>query len=124
MDYQQNMPSINLPSSEDVSSLPRVGDEQPSQVTIASQPVPLTSSQSIAGSEQSSKSGAGSSMPAQSVLTPPIADDVDLIEKEWVKKIAEIILKTKDNPYDKANQLTILKQEYLQKRYSKVIKLA
>jgi len=57
------------------------------------------------------------------VSTPTIADDVDLIEKEWVKKIAEVVQKTTDNPYERAQQLSVIKQDYLQKRYNKSIKL-
>ncbi len=58
-----------------------------------------------------------------SVSAPAMADDVDLIEKEWVNKISEIIQKTKGDPYERARQLAVLKSEYLQKRYQKTIKL-
>ena len=53
---------------------------------------------------------------------PPIADDIDLIEKEWVKKIEDTIQSTKNNPYELSQQLTIIKLDYLQKRYNKIIK--
>lgn len=58
-----------------------------------------------------------------SVSAPQIADDVDLIEKEWVSKIQEIIQKTHGDPFERARQIAFLKSEYLQKRYQKAIKL-
>ena len=59
----------------------------------------------------------------QQIGAPSMADDVDLIEKEWVSKIKEIIQKTKNDPYERSRQLTLLKTEYLQKRYNKNIKV-
>ncbi len=56
------------------------------------------------------------------VATPSIADDVDLIEKDWVNKVKEVINKTKDNPYEQARQLAIIKSDYLKKRYNKSIR--
>ncbi len=53
------------------------------------------------------------------VNAPVIADDVDLIEKEWINNIREIIQHTRGDPYERARQLALLKNEYLQKRYQK-----
>ncbi len=55
------------------------------------------------------------------VATPSMADDVDLIEKDWVNKVKEVINKTKDNPYEQARQLALIKSDYLQKRYNKSV---
>lgn len=54
--------------------------------------------------------------------TPDIADDGDLIEKDWVAKVKQIIGNTAHDPYEQSKQLTELKADYLQKRYGKVIK--
>jgi hypothetical protein len=51
-----------------------------------------------------------------------IADDVDLIEKEWVHKAKEIVERTKDDPYTQNKQMNEVRAEYLQKRYNKVVK--
>lgn len=65
-----------------------------------------------------------SQQPAQAAVSAPhIADDVDLIEKEWVGKIGEIIQKTHGDPFERARQMALLKNEYLQKRYQKTIKM-
>lgn len=54
--------------------------------------------------------------------TPPIADDGDLIEKEWVNKAKQIVDRTRDDPYRQSEQLTGVKVDYMQKRYGKAIK--
>jgi hypothetical protein len=54
--------------------------------------------------------------------TPDIADDNDLIEKEWVNKAKSIIEKTKTNPHDQSDAMTLFKADYIKKRYNKTIK--
>lgn len=53
--------------------------------------------------------------------TPVIADDADVIEKEWVDKAKQIVARTQGDPHAKSNELTGLKKEYIQKRYGKTI---
>ncbi len=53
---------------------------------------------------------------------PEIADDGDLIEKDWIAKIKQIIGTTQHDPYQQSRQFTQLKVDYLQKRYGKIIK--
>ncbi len=50
---------------------------------------------------------------------PTIANDDDLIEKEWVDKAKKIILETKDNPYKREQEVNRLQADYLRKRYGK-----
>jgi hypothetical protein len=57
----------------------------------------------------------GSSMPA-------IADDADLIEKEWVEKAKEIVAKTHQDPYLQNQEMNKVKADYLKKRYNKDLK--
>lgn len=54
--------------------------------------------------------------------TPLIADDVDLIEKEWVNKAKKIIAMTADDPYTQENEIEKLQIDYLYKRFGKKIK--
>jgi hypothetical protein len=56
--------------------------------------------------------------------TPAIADDGDLIEKEWVVKAKKIVEATRDDPHLQSQQLTEVKVDYLQKRYNKSVKLS
>jgi hypothetical protein len=55
--------------------------------------------------------------------TPAIADDGDLIEKEWVLKAKQIVDRSKSDPFLQSRELNKLKAEYIKKRYNKVIKL-
>ncbi len=55
--------------------------------------------------------------------TPQIADDADLIEKEWVIKAKEIIERTKHDPYQQNKQVERMKVDYMKKRYNKDVKL-
>ncbi len=52
------------------------------------------------------------------------ADDGDLIEKEWVNKAKAIVEKTQNDPYQQSKELNFLRAGYMQKRYSKIIKLS
>lgn len=83
-------------------------------------------------------------MPAQSILPPPVftaptipqptttpqqltgsddlplvANDDDLIEKEWVDKAKKIIVETKDDPYRREQEVGRLQADYLRKRYGR-----
>jgi hypothetical protein len=53
--------------------------------------------------------------------TPQIADDADLIEKEWVEKAKEIVEKTRENPYLQNKAINEIKADYIKKRYNKEI---
>jgi hypothetical protein len=55
---------------------------------------------------------------------PAMADDGDLIEKEWVVKAKQIIGKTKEDPYTQSRELNKMRAEYIKKRYNKDVKLA
>lgn len=52
-----------------------------------------------------------------------IADDADLIEKEWVVKAKAIVAETKDDPHNQNKQMNKVKADYLKKRYNKDLKL-
>ena len=61
--------------------------------------------------------------PAASSATTAIADDADVIEKEWVDKAKRIVAETKGDPHKKSQELTGLKREYIETRFGKVIKV-
>jgi hypothetical protein len=54
---------------------------------------------------------------------PMIADDSDLIEKEWVTRAKQIVEQTKADPYNQNREINRVKADYLKKRYDKDIKL-
>lgn len=54
---------------------------------------------------------------------PQIADDTDLIEKEWVLKAKDIVARTRQDPYMQNKAVELMKADYMKKRYNKEIKL-
>lgn len=60
--------------------------------------------------------------PGASGAAQALADDKDLIEKEWVNKAKQIVERTRDNPYQQSEELTVFKADYMKKRYNKTIK--
>jgi len=74
---------------------------------------------------------AGATQQAQPVSTPAIqmsqdliADDSDLIEKEWVMKAKAIVAYTQDDPHRQNEEMTKVKADYLKKRYNKDLKMS
>ena len=53
---------------------------------------------------------------------PATADDLDIIEPEWIGKAQHVIAQTAGDPYVLANELNALKADYLKKRYGKEVK--
>lgn len=50
---------------------------------------------------------------------PLIANDDDLIEKEWVDKAKKIIAETQNNPYKRDEEVGKLQVDYLKKRFGR-----
>lgn len=60
--------------------------------------------------------------PQQAAMTstnPSVANDDDLIEKEWVDKAKQIIGQTRDDPHRREREVNALQKDYLRKRYGK-----
>ncbi|MBC7943416.1 hypothetical protein H7X68_02885 [Candidatus Saccharibacteria bacterium] len=53
--------------------------------------------------------------------TPIVANDDDLIEKEWVEKAKKIVAATRDDPYKREEAVNQLQKDYLMKRYGRVL---
>ena len=88
---------------------------QPSQQQLAvPQAVPQTSSPSSQAIDNQ-QSGAKDD--------PLIADDVDVIEKEWVDKAKRIVNSTKSDPHAQEKEISKLQADYLLKRYNKKVKV-
>jgi hypothetical protein len=60
--------------------------------------------------------------PAADDNSPATANDIDVIEKEWVDKAREIVRQTKDDPYHQEQAVEALQRAYLKKRYNKDLK--
>lgn len=123
----------NTPSEVDTSMLPSTeeGHAKALEQGIA-QPTQPVDNQQASASDDSSKTNddntdaatdANSATTASGVVLPQIADDNDLIEKEWVEKAKQIVDKTKDDPYLQNRELGNMRADYMKKRYNKDIKL-
>ena len=55
------------------------------------------------------------------VANPIAANDDDVIEKEWVDRAKQVILRTKDNPYARERAIGELQRDYLAKRYGRQV---
>ncbi len=53
-----------------------------------------------------------------------MADDADLIEKEWVVRAKAVVEQTKTDPYAQNRELSKVKAEYIKKRYNKNVKVS
>lgn len=60
---------------------------------------------------------------AQSAASPAMADDADLIEKEWVEKAKALVEQAKDDPHAQNKALSKFKADYMKKRYNKDIQV-
>ena len=65
----------------------------------------------------------GSNQPPLDRNTPEIAEDADLIEKEWVEKAKNIIKNAKSDPHLLNKEINKIKADYIKKRYNKDIKI-
>ncbi len=54
----------------------------------------------------------------------PAAEDVDLIEKEWVVKAKSIVSQTRNDPSQQSVNMNRIEADYLKKRYNKDIKVS
>lgn len=104
--YQENQSSVQmeLPSTDP-------GAQPPATQTY--QAVPIAPMQQFA--------------PAAPVLTsittPPVAEDIDLIEKAWVEKAKAIVKSTHGDPFSQNKELNKVKADYIKKRYDKDVKV-
>ncbi|MBP9820144.1 hypothetical protein KBC79_05420 [Candidatus Woesebacteria bacterium] len=53
---------------------------------------------------------------------PATAEDVDIVEKEWVDRAKQIVDQNRDDPHRQEQEVEKLQIDYLKKRYGKEIK--
>lgn len=68
------------------------------------------------------KQQSASADPSQTPPMPQIADDTDLIEKEWVDKAKEVVARTAQDPHLQSREINKIRADYLRKRYNKDIR--
>ena len=97
---------------------------QPKQTPTDTPPAPFSVPESVAtsGAVQTTAPPAVPAPTSSSLSAPAVADDGDVIEPEWVAKVKHLIGSTHGDPYEQSRQFSLLKADYMQKRYGKVIK--
>ena len=107
-------PIEGAPAGPETGSVPPV----PSMAMPALPAIPLPTVPAI-------PNAAASDNPATSAQgqNPPIKDDGDLIEKEWVNKAKQIVEHNRDDPHKQSEEMTVFRADYMKKRYGKTIKL-
>jgi hypothetical protein len=95
------------------------GQKETTNMVTPSSPFPGISTASVSPIPQNL-----SSVTANTSQTPmpSLADDTDLIEKEWVNKAKQIVEHNREDPYEQSKALTIFKADYMKKRYNRTIK--
>jgi hypothetical protein len=84
--------------------------------------VGIDDAQSQVSGATTSGTSAMSAVVSTQVDVPEVAEDVDLIEKEWVKRAKDIVNSTIGDPHTQNNQINRMKVDYIKKRYNKNIK--
>jgi hypothetical protein len=126
MDLQQNH-AQNPVQKTDQASAGFTQGSIPAPVPPQTQNVVGSSPSDISGQTRSQATVAGTAPRSQAGVSsdaPQIADDVDLIEKEWVNRAKQIVAKTKDDPREQSKELHKYKVDYIKKRYNKDIKVS
>lgn len=129
----EQSPDISAPEIQQADpTLPRITEEtkyEKSSIeheSVTAQPTGVQAQQSDDNNDLGQQTAPQSSdKPVNSPIStdsPLIADDVDVIEKEWVDKAKKIIELTADDPYTQENEIEKLQIDYLYKRFGKKIK--
>ncbi len=89
--------------------------------TATSLPFPVMPLPGTSGSATNTTNSGGQSAQTDA---PLMADDTDLIEKEWVVKAKQIVERTRDDPHRQNKEINRFKADYMKKRYNRDIKVS
>jgi hypothetical protein len=79
--------------------------------------------QSQVGDITGMQSGQAMTMTPAPITTTSKAEDIDVIEKEWVEKAKKVLKSSGDDPHQSVKQISLLKAEYMRKRFNRELKL-
>lgn len=109
---------VQQPTPEKLPGGAEAGHQNQGQPLVLPQVAQIDNTQGTAAQDPAQAS-APQSVPDDDSLA---ADDVDVIEKEWINRAKRIISATKEDPYRQEQEINKLQQLYLQKRYGKTLK--
>lgn len=113
-------PGLSLPPVQPAAAQPAQPQPTAAPATDDQAATPVTAAPATAQAQAPQQ-------PAQASVddaTPLIADDADLIEKEWVEKAKQLVDKTKADPYNQNKEINKFKATYIKKRYNKDVQLS
>ncbi len=111
----QAVPEQSRPAGPETASTPAPSSNTSTSIALPTMPAMPAAPVQAALPQQSQKPHPTASLKA--------SDDNDLIEKEWVNKAKQIVERTRDDPHKQTEELTLVKVDYMKKRYNKTIKL-
>ena len=133
MDLPAPRPAQEVPNNPDQQPVLQQGSEvNPEFLPKVAQDNPNPGAQAQAASQAQMAAGAAATpvapqqttaAPAHALTNPDLAEDVDLIEKEWVEKAKAIVSHTKEDPRRQNTELNRMKADYIKKRYNKDIQV-
>jgi|SRR5581483_4498363 len=117
-----------LPAVPPAEAAPLPAELQSKQAELPGSSLPPVPPAPTAAAEPPASPAAGVPGPTPAVAAPTdtnpaMADDVDLIEKEWVDKAKAIVERTREDPHQQNKQLNEFKADYMKKRYGKEMRL-
>jgi hypothetical protein len=116
----QQPPTLQAPGAN--PPLPPAPDAPPDAAAASWLPPTVPVQSGASGEGQPAAAGQAGNAPGRPmVATPAVADDGDVIEKEWVMKAKRIVDQTRQDPYKQTKELHKFRAEYMKKRYNKVI---
>lgn len=120
----EQQPVVKQGSEVNPEFLPPVSNDNPSPAAQAQAAVQAQMPPSVAGAQAPVAQQPVQAPQAQALTNPDLAEDVDLIEKEWVNKAKAIVNHTKDDPRRQNTELNKMKADYIKKRYNKDIQVS
>lgn len=111
-----------VPTPEVTSNVERTENQMAKAIETA-QPTPPSTPPPAQSNSDVNQHTAQSQPSGNDPASPMIADDADLIEKEWVLRAKEIVERTRQDPYRQNKEVEKMKADYMKKRYNKEIKL-
>ena len=118
--YGQGIERTPLPPSPEVGAEQyQERFEQRAETTAPVQAQPILPPPVVIAVPQPSAVGPVDDHTAAGNGLPLVANDDDLIEKEWVDQAKKIIVETKDDPYRREQEVGKLQADYLRKRYGR-----
>lgn len=115
-------PQSNTPEQVPQPVTPEVSQPTPPASVPAQEPTesPQPAAPPEPAANAPAPAPAAPATPAES--GPQIADDVDVIEKEWVDKAQDVVKKTAGDPHAEEEAVEDLQIDYLKKRFGLDVK--